>query len=141
MEVKINREIRDFKENVYFGLDFRQLIFSMIACIVALGLYFLLKPYFSNETLSWICILGAIPFALMGFVKIDGYYFERYLKNWFEFYFLTPKTLMYRPTNYSYEMMKPYFDEIRRENLKTKKIDKSKLKKKRKRLRIKFTID
>ena len=32
MEIKINREIRDYKENIFFGLSLRQLIFSLLAC-------------------------------------------------------------------------------------------------------------
>ena len=31
MEIKINREIRDYKENIFFGLSLRQLIFSLLA--------------------------------------------------------------------------------------------------------------
>ena len=37
MEIKINREIRDYKENIFFGLSLRQLIFSLLACGVAWG--------------------------------------------------------------------------------------------------------
>lgn len=55
MEVKINKEIRDYTESVYFGLSLRQLIFSALACVVAVGLYFLLKPYLSLETFIKIC--------------------------------------------------------------------------------------
>ena len=32
MEVKINKEIRDYTESVYFGLSLRQFIFSILAC-------------------------------------------------------------------------------------------------------------
>ena len=39
MEIKINREIRDYKENIFFGLSLRQLIFSLLACGVAEGIY------------------------------------------------------------------------------------------------------
>ena len=35
LEVKINREIRDYSEAVYFGLNLRQFIFSILACGVA----------------------------------------------------------------------------------------------------------
>ena len=42
MEVKINREIRDYSEAVYFGLNLRQIVFSVLACGIAVGLYFLL---------------------------------------------------------------------------------------------------
>ena len=68
MEVKINREIRNYTESMFFGLSMRQFIFSILACGVAVGLYFLLRPYFGVETLSWVCILGASPFAMLGFI-------------------------------------------------------------------------
>ena len=45
MEVKINREIRNYTESMFFGLSLRQCIFSLLAVAVAVGLYFLLKPY------------------------------------------------------------------------------------------------
>ena len=45
MEVKINKDIREFSESIFFGLSLRQFIFSVIACIVAVVLYFALKPY------------------------------------------------------------------------------------------------
>lgn len=70
--VKINREIRNYTESMFFGLSLRQFIFSILACGVAVGLYFLLRPHLGTETVSWVCILGAAPFAAMGFVKYHG---------------------------------------------------------------------
>ena len=67
MEVKINREIRNYTESVFFGLSLRQCIFSLLAVGVAVGLYFLLKPYVGSETVSWMYVLGAAPFAALGF--------------------------------------------------------------------------
>ena len=64
MEVKINKEVRNYTESMFFGLSMRQFIFSVLACGVAVGLYFLLRPQFGTETLSWMCILGASPFAM-----------------------------------------------------------------------------
>ena len=52
MEVKINKEIRDYTEAIFFGLSLRQFIFSGLACGIAVGLYFLLHPYMSMETVS-----------------------------------------------------------------------------------------
>lgn len=72
MEVKINKEIRNYTKSMFFGLPLRQFIFSVLACGVAVGLYFLLRPRFGTETLSWVCILGAFPFAAMGFIKYNG---------------------------------------------------------------------
>ena len=93
MEIKVNKEIRDYKENIYFGLSVRQFFFSIIACLVAIGLYFILKPYFGIETLSWVCILGAFPFAILGFVTYNGMPAEKFLITWIKSEILTPKEL------------------------------------------------
>ncbi len=70
MEVKINREIRNYTESMFFGLSMRQCVFSLLAVGVAVGLYFLLKPYVGTETVSWMCVLGAAPFAALGFFHL-----------------------------------------------------------------------
>ncbi len=60
MEVKINREIRNYTESMFFGLTMRHVIvFSLLAVGVAVGLYFLLRPYVGTETVSWMCVLGS----------------------------------------------------------------------------------
>ena len=52
MEVKINREIRNYTESMFFGLSFRQFVFSLLAIGVAIVLYFALKPYVGTAW-SW----------------------------------------------------------------------------------------
>ena len=79
MEVKINKDIREFSEKIFFGLSMRQFVFSIMACIVAVVLYFLLKPFCGTETLSWICIFGASPFAALGFIKYNGMTAEEFI--------------------------------------------------------------
>ena len=39
MEVKINKEIRNYTENIYFGLNLRQFIFSLLGVIVEWNVY------------------------------------------------------------------------------------------------------
>lgn len=107
MEVKINKEIRNYTESIFFGLSLRQFIFSLLAVGVAVGLYFLLRPHFGTETLSWMCILGAAPFAVMGFVKYNGMTAEQFAWAWFKSEFMTPKKLMLLPENFYYETLKP----------------------------------
>ena len=109
VEVKINKEIRDYTEKVYFGLSLRQFIFSLLACVVAVVVYFLLKPYFGIETLSWICILCAFPFAALGFIK-----YNKIIKS----KILTPKHLTFKSKNLYYEIMK---EGDGRKNVKSKK--------------------
>ena len=106
MEVKINREIREYTESIFFGLSMRQFFFSICACMVALILYFLLKPYFGIETLSWVCILGAVPFAVLGFIKYNGMTAEKFITAWIKSEILTPKKLTFKPTNLYYEDLK-----------------------------------
>ena len=107
MEVKINKEIRNYTESMFFGLSMRQFIFSVLACGVAVGLYFLLRPKFGTDTLSWMCILGASPFAMMGFVKYNGMTAEQFAWAWIKSEFLMPKKILFLPDNLYYEALKP----------------------------------
>ena len=83
MQKRINKEIGDYTESVYFGLSVRQLIFSALAVGVAVALYFLLRGSFGTETVSWMCVLGAAPFAVMGFFKYNGMTAEAFLRAFF----------------------------------------------------------
>lgn len=107
MEVKINKEIRNYTESMFFGLSLRQFIFSVLACGVAAGLYFLLRPCFGTETLSWMCILGAAPFAAVGFIKYNGMTAEQFVWAWIKSEFLMPKKILFAPENFYYETVKP----------------------------------
>ena len=106
MEIKINREIRDYHESMFMGLSLRQTIFSVLAILVAVGLYFWLNPILGTETVSWVCILGAAPFAVIGFVSYHGMPAEKFLWVWFRSEVLEPKQLCFRPNNLYYELMK-----------------------------------
>ena len=106
MEVKINKEIRNYTESMFFGLSMRQFIFSVLACGVAVGLFFLLRGRFGTETVSWMCVLGASPFAVMGFVKYNGMTAEQFVWAWIKSEFILPKKLLFVPENLYYEAMK-----------------------------------
>ena len=106
MEVKINREIRNYTEAMFFGLSMRQFFFSLIAIGVAVGIYFGLKPYVGTETVSWMCILGAAPFAALGFIRYHGMPAEKFLWVWLRSELLEPKQLRCQPTNRYYEILK-----------------------------------
>lgn len=115
MEVKINREIRNYTESMFFGLSLRQFIFSVLACGVAVGLYFLLKPHIGTETVSWVCILGAAPFAALGFVKYNGMTAEKFIWAWIKSESLMPKKLVFHSTNTYLELMKPNIEKKTKE--------------------------
>lgn len=106
LEVKINREIRNYTESMFFGLSMRQFVFSVLAILVAVGLYFLLKPHFGTETVSWMCILGVAPFAALGFITYHGMTAGQFLWAWLRSELLEPKELRFESSNLYYEALK-----------------------------------
>ena len=118
MEVKINREIREYTESIFFGLSMRQFFFSVLACGVAVGLYFLLRTHVGTETVSWSCVLGAAPFALLGFVKYNGMSAEKLIWAWIKSEILIPKHLSFKAENIYYEALKPCIEKHEKVGLK-----------------------
>lgn len=105
MEVKINKEIRNYSENIFFGLSLRQFIFSILACASALILFFIFKPILGTEITSWICIIGAAPFGIMGFVKYNGMAGEQFIVAYIKSEILTKRELVFEPANFYYELV------------------------------------
>lgn len=120
MEIKINKEIRDYTESVFFGLTIRQLIFSAAACVVAGCIYFVFKDMLGTETVSWICLLAAAPFAVLGFVKYNGMTAERFVWAWIKSEIMTPQKLVYKSDNLYYELCKPYIERREKEVFKSR---------------------
>jgi hypothetical protein len=99
MEVRINKEVRDYTESIFFGLSLRQFAFSLLAVLIAVGLYFTLRSVAGTEEIGWICILGAAPFAACGFFKYNGMPAERFVMAWLRSEFLYPRQLVYKAEN------------------------------------------
>ena len=57
IEVKSPKEIRQYKESIFFGLSARQCFCTILAVGIAAGVYLLLGPVIGRETASWLCIL------------------------------------------------------------------------------------
>ena len=104
MEVKINREIRQYTESMFFGLSMRQFFFSLAAVAVAVILYFVLRSRFGMETVSWMCILGAAPFAALGFVTYHGMTAEQFIWAWLRSELIEPKELHFESVN-TYQLL------------------------------------
>ena len=84
---------------MFFGLSVRQFIFSILACGAAVGIYFGCRSFLDTETLSWVCMIGAVPFAALGFVKYNGLPAEKILKAWIRSEILMPRKLLYKGEN------------------------------------------
>lgn len=78
MQIDINKDTREIRETIFFGLTMRQCICSVLAILTAIILYFMLQPYLGTELVSWVCMLGAAPFAAMGFFSYHGMTAEQF---------------------------------------------------------------
>ena len=78
MEIKINKEVRQYQESIFFGLSMRQFACALLAVGTAVAVYFLLRNPLGEETVSWLCIVAAAPVAAMGFFKYNGLTMEQF---------------------------------------------------------------
>ena len=105
MEVRINKEVRNYQESLFFGLSLRQFLFALLAVAVAVSVYFALRPVLGNGEIGWVCILAAFPFALGGFFQYNGMNLEQFLWAFLRSEFLTPKRLTFKSENVYTKLM------------------------------------
>ena len=133
MEVKINKEIRNYTESIVLGLSLRQCFFFILACSIAVLLYFAFIDKLGLEITSWLCIVGAAPFAALGFIRYQGMNAEQILVAAIKSVILSHRKLDYQPVNIYYQILKPVFEKNIKED--SARYDKKlrKIKKERKR--------
>ena len=96
IEVRINKEVRNYQESLFFGLSLRQFLFALLAVLVAVGLYFGLRNVAGIGEIGWLCVLAAFPFAMCGFFTYNGMTFERFLLAIIRSELLYPAKLVFR---------------------------------------------
>jgi len=99
MEVRINKEVKDYQESIFFGLSLRQFLFSLLAVGVAVSVYFGLRGVVGTSEVGWICILAALPFAMCGFFKYNGMPAEKFISAFLRSEYLMPKKLTFKADN------------------------------------------
>lgn len=135
MEVKMNKEIMEYREAMFFGLDFRQMVCSLLAVLAAVGIYFGLRGVAGDEVTGWLCMAGAAPFAFCGFFRYHGMTAEQFAWAFIKSEFLYPKKLVYKPEDLYYQCLKERISEGE-SGKKTRKEKKSKKDNRRDRKRI-----
>jgi len=123
MEVKINKEIREYTENIFFGLSLRQFFFSVCTIATTVLLYFLSSKFLGKESLSWLCIMGASPFAVLGFFKYNGMPAEKIIMCYIRSEFIIPKKMTFKPNNFYYELTKEIINKKESEEKKIENLE------------------
>ena len=59
-----------------------------------------------EKTGGWMCILGAAPFAALGFITYHGMTAEKFLWAWLRSELIEPREIRFEPVNYYYEALK-----------------------------------
>lgn len=121
MEIKVNKEIKNYKESIFFGLSFRQFLCSALALGAAVGVYFGLSKFLDKETVSWLCIVCAAPIAVTGFFQYNGLNFEKFVWTVIKSEFLLSGVRLYKSRNIYNELL----EEVKRNDRTEKKHKKS----------------
>ena len=106
IEIRIPKEIKNYREKLFFGLTLRQSICACVALLICVQLYIFGNKFIPQEALSWLVILIAAPLMLAGFFRYNDMTFEQFAVE-FIYHSFTPQKRVY-----SYE---PIFIELRNE--------------------------
>ncbi len=104
IEIRIPKEIKNYREKLFFGLTLRQCICAGIALLICVPLYIWGHHFLPQEAISWIVVFIAVPLMLTGFFRYNDMAFEQFALEVIHFYVYPQKRV------YSYE---PPFMEFR----------------------------
>ena len=79
VDVRIPKEITEYQEKIIFGLSLRQLLIMVIAISVAIPSYVLGRKTMGQSIAGYIVILEAVPLLALGFIRKNGFSFEKYV--------------------------------------------------------------
>lgn len=108
IEIRIPKEIKNYREKLFFGLTLRQCICAGVALLICVPLYIFGNRFLPQEMVSWLVILIAAPLMLAGFFRYNDMMFEQFAVEFF-FHNFTPQKRVY-----SYE---PIYMDLRKEYL------------------------
>ena len=99
IEIRIPKEIRTYKEKLFFGLNLRQLVSTFIAIIINVPLYWFGRNIVGSDTASWVVIFIAMPLFLVGYFNYNGMSFEQFIKSVIQQEFIYPQKRKYATLN------------------------------------------
>ena len=104
IEIRIPKEIKNYREKLFFGLTLRQCICAGISLAICVPLYIWGHHFLPQEAISWIVVFIGAPLLSTGFFRYNDMAFEQFAVEVIHFYASPQKRV------YSYE---PPFMELR----------------------------
>ncbi|OTP24864.1 PrgI family protein [Enterococcus mundtii] len=106
VEVRVPKDIKEYKEKIILGMSMKQLV----SVSIAIGINILISVVFigflgySMEIVSWMMILSSIPVVAFGWLKKDGLSFQKFLYYFFHYHLLPGKRYKLQQINTSEEL-------------------------------------
>lgn len=92
LTVKINSEITEYREKIFAGMSVRQLACFASATVLAVATsaaaHFWL--HLDMQMISYIVMVEVLPFLALGFIRHNGYPFERLFALWWRWFNTNP---------------------------------------------------
>ena len=98
LQIQVPKEIKNFKEEIIFGLTLKQLVWCLLGMVVGILTFTLLYGHLAIDIISMICVLITIPFAFMGFANYNGLSGLELIKYWAKVK-LFQRPLVYQSSN------------------------------------------
>ena len=92
-EVKINKDILKYNEQIFMGLNLKQTISGAAAIIVAAFVYFIVHDTLGRQFAIILCAVAASPVAAIGFLSFNGLTFMQLIKAIFQHYSMSEHLL------------------------------------------------
>lgn len=99
INVKINKDIRDYKTKLIFNLTGRQLLFTVLGLLTGFIINSYCEQYIGSELASWLTIIVTIPLFAIGWINIQGMPAELFFKQFLMNEFIHPKKRLYQSDN------------------------------------------
>lgn len=98
IEVKVPKEIKEYKEKFWAGLTVRQLISCTIALIIIVPLYFFGNKIMNEELVGWFCMFLGVFIGAFGFYNHNGMNFENFVVAILKTFLMQNKSIYSRKT-------------------------------------------
>lgn len=107
IEIRIPKEIKNYREKLFFGLTLRQCICAGAALLICVPLYIFGNKFLPQEAVSWLVILIAAPLMMAGFFRYNDMTFEQFAVELFYQNF-TPQKRVYSDETLLMKLRKIY---------------------------------